>query len=85
MNVYQNNNIFFYRFPNDTELHLIMKNQFSPMSLRFKPVINSRRIDQIVESLIEIYNEVSFFKLKIDSCSVKINSNSKSSISNNHR
>lgn len=55
-------NIFYfgYRFPNDTELHLIMKNQFSPMSLRFKPVPNARRIDQIVESLIEMYNEVSF-------------------------
>lgn len=40
-----------------------MKNQFSPVSLHFKPVINARRIDQIVESLIEIYNEVSVIVL----------------------
>lgn len=50
--------IFACRFPNDVELHLIMKNQFTPMSRRFKPVANSRRVDQIVECLIDVYNEV---------------------------
>lgn len=35
-----------------------MKNQFSPMSLRFKMVANSRQIDQVIECLIEVYNEV---------------------------
>lgn len=47
-----------YRFPNDTELNLIMKNQFSAMSVRFKTFANAKRIDQFVECLIELYNEV---------------------------
>lgn len=50
--------IYHCRFPNDTELHLIMRNQFSPISVRFKPTVNSKRIDQTVECLIQIYNEV---------------------------
>lgn len=33
------------------------------MSVHFKPAMNARRIDQIVESLIEIYNEVSVIVL----------------------
>lgn len=49
-----------FRFPNDAELHLIMKNQFLPMSLHFKPAANSKQVDQIVECLIEVYNEVDF-------------------------
>lgn len=47
-----------HRFPNDTELNLIMKNQFSAMSVRFKTFSNAKRIDQFVECLIELYNEV---------------------------
>lgn len=52
-----------HRFPNDEELNLIMKNQFSAMSARFKNFSDPRRIDQFVESLIELYNEVWAFFL----------------------
>lgn len=52
-------------FPNDAELHLIMKNQFSPMSQRFKQV--GQQINQIVESLIQLYYNVCIFPMSISS------------------
>lgn len=47
------------RFPDDVDLHLIMKNQFTPMNHRFQPPANEHRLDKIVECLIELYKNVS--------------------------
>lgn len=55
----------YFRFPNEKELHLILKNQFSPMSHRFKQTLDSRQIDRFVECMIEIYNKVKINRVSI--------------------
>lgn len=50
---------FFTEYPNDGELNLIIKNHFSPIATKFEQDARPSKVNQIVESLIEVYQSVS--------------------------
>lgn len=53
--------LYLYRFPDDSDLHLIMKNQMMPIFKYFKHEAHES-IDQTVSILVETYFDVSYFK-----------------------
>lgn len=55
MSIAQN---FYTEFPSNTELHLIIKNQFWPICNRFKYTSSRKQIDQIVDAMIAMYSNV---------------------------
>lgn len=50
---------FYTEYPDDGELNLIIRNHFSPIAAKFELDARPNKVNQIVESLIAVYQNVS--------------------------